>query len=257
MLIASSSHFSTLPQAMWSLKAIATAACLASLTIAAPHPFDGPDHEIEVFKRDEPFTPDDFVLAEMHGVNTTEMFKHSVIRRRGEEDITLWVHHDFVEAIGPAIDPAIKERAVDQVDGDFHDTNDWHMDICRSREMHGDTGPNAPCTGGLKEIQSWAARNTGHFRFQLAGNPWRTLVAAGSNSDCNGRFRAQKKYSGINTENLIGIGNVNIYDLVGKTMSRYTQTYDGRDRARAYGELECGAFFTPMNWQVRRWPHPV
>jgi hypothetical protein len=84
------------------------------------------------------------------------VFKHSVIKRRGEEDITLWVDHEFIEATGPKIDPAMTKRAVEQVDGDMHKTT-WHQDTCVYKGMHGDTGPNAPCTGGLKEIESWVS----------------------------------------------------------------------------------------------------
>ena len=82
------------------------------------------------------------------------MFKHSVIRRRGEEDVTIWVDNDFEEAIGPRPDSPLSERAVDQVDGDFGARN-WHYNVCEKITYVGDTGPNAPCTGGLKEIQDW------------------------------------------------------------------------------------------------------
>lgn len=57
---------------MWFLRLIATAASLAALVVALPHPSDGPEHEVHVFKRGEPLTPEDLALAEMHEVNTTE-----------------------------------------------------------------------------------------------------------------------------------------------------------------------------------------
>lgn len=93
----------------------------------------------------------------MSDSNTLLVFKHSVIKRRGEEDVTIWVDHGFEEAIGPQEeDPSVDRRALTIVDNDFRPhTGGWHYNTCNNVGMTGNSGPNAPCTGGLREIVDW------------------------------------------------------------------------------------------------------
>lgn len=81
------------------------------------------------------------------------MYKHSVIRRRGEEEITIWVDNSFTES-RPEPNPSLADRTVHTK----HPYNYWggsNREQCFRVKHHGDTGPNAPCTGGIREIKNW------------------------------------------------------------------------------------------------------
>lgn len=99
-----------------------------------------------------------------------------------------------------------------------------------------------------------AAENTGIFWFQESATNWRTLVAAGSNTDCNGRFRAQRGHANGYAAGL-GVGNVDIHNAMANSLKRFSRVYDGRERMRAYGGFECGNLVNimPFKWQIRRW----
>ncbi|KAF5680561.1 hypothetical protein FHETE_335 [Fusarium heterosporum] len=206
---------------------ILAAASLVSVATAMPHHVGTQDEEgIHVFKRDALLTPEDLALAEQHEVNVTEMFKHSVIKRRGEEDITIWVHNNFTESFGPNEDPSLSKRGI----------------------------PGLTTQGPM--LPAPEARNTnGRFPFFESGSSWRTLVAAGSNTGCNGRFRGRNVlgYSGT-----AGIGNADIYYLTDGTLSRFTRVYNGRERVRAVGETNCGeAWRFAMEWQIGNWDNRI
>ncbi|RFN47073.1 hypothetical protein FIE12Z_8687 [Fusarium flagelliforme] len=179
---------------------IALILSLVTVVAASPHPLvpsiiKRGEEEVHVFNRDTPLTPDDLIIAENHGVNITEMFKHSVIKRRGKEDVTIWVDNSFEETLDPEENPATPKRAVKPLDNYVYSN-----------------GPNAPCTGGLEQMRTWATENNGVFYFEASGNPWRTLVVAGTNTGCNGRIRAQK-HGTLGTPGN-GIGNADIYNIV-------------------------------------------
>src|SRR5688572_8002926 len=100
---------------------------IASLVGAAPHGSYGIEsNKIHVFKRDSALSARDLGLAEMHQVNVTEckptatriaprslltvavtsvVYKHSVIKRDDNDDITIWVHNSFEPDQGPSEDP--------------------------------------------------------------------------------------------------------------------------------------------------------
>jgi hypothetical protein len=231
---------------------------LATVVTASPYPqapsiIKRGEEEVHVFKRDTPLTPDDLILAENYGVNTTELFKHSVIKRRGEDDVTIWVDNSFEETLDPEENPAIPKRAVKIID-DYGHSNGWAQERCkRHAHVYNDnTGPNAPCTGGLEQLRTWATENNGVFRFEASGNPWRTLVVAGTNTGCNGRIRAQKLSTWGAPGN--GIGNADIFYIVDGSLARFTKVYDGRARMRSHGYSYCGFDHgARMNWQVTDW----
>ncbi|RGP64265.1 hypothetical protein FSPOR_8085 [Fusarium sporotrichioides] len=241
---------------MQPLSPIAFILCLAAVVTASPYPLapsiiERGEEQIHVFKRDAAMTPDDLILAENYGVNATEMFKHSVIKRRGEEDVTIWVDNSFEETLGPEENLATPKRALKIIDNYSH-SNGWAQERCKGHVYNDNTGPNAPCTGGLKELRTWAGQNNGAFYFEASGNPWRTLVVAGSNTGCNGRIRAQK----VSTWGApgTGIGNADIYYIVDGSLSRFGRVYDGRERMRSHGHSFCGFDHgSRMNWQVTDW----
>ncbi|CAG7561807.1 unnamed protein product [Fusarium equiseti] len=220
------------------LVCIALFLSMATVVTASPHPqapsiFKRGEEEVQTFKRGAPLTPDDLIIAENHAVNITEMFKHSVVKRRGEEDVTIWVDNSFEETLEPEENPAIPKRAVKIID-DYSHSNGWAVEQCKSYVYNDDTGPNAPCTGGLEQLRIWATENNGRFRFEASGNPWRTLVVAGTNTGCNGRIRAQK----FGTLQVAGnsIGNVDIFNIVNGSFGRgFAKIYDGRARMRSHG----------------------
>lgn len=201
------------------------------------------------------------------------MFKHSVIRRRGEEEVTIWVDNDFVE-IFPQPEPDHSKRAL-QIKHPYN-LYGLHREQCFRVTHNPDTGPTAPCTGGIKQIRDWVspdpdrassgfllnpntsqARNTaGYFKFAAATTAWRTMVVAGSNSGCNGRFRGGRKYAGHYTQQ-VQMGNVDVHNIVQTSLNRFSQVRGGRERVRAYGTADCGEYQTTLNWQIRRWGRAV
>jgi hypothetical protein len=57
---------------MRSTKFLTAVASFAALSLASPFQPTEAEHEVRMFKRGEPLTPEDLTLAEMHSVNTTE-----------------------------------------------------------------------------------------------------------------------------------------------------------------------------------------
>ncbi|KAG8667847.1 hypothetical protein FPOAC1_012686 [Fusarium poae] len=154
---------------MQTLSCIAFILCLVALVSAIPYSsapsiIKRGEEEIHIFKRDAAMTPEDLVLAENHGVNATEMFRHSVIKRRGEEDVTIWVDNSFEETLGPEDNPATPKRAIKIIDN-YTKSGGWNEERCTGHIYRDNTGPNAPCTGGLKQLRTWAAQNGGFFSF--------------------------------------------------------------------------------------------
>jgi hypothetical protein len=81
------------------------------------------------------------------------VFKHSVVKRRGEEEFTIWVDNGFVEDT-PELDSSLSERAL-HIKHPYNHYTGTNRDQCFRETHNGDTGPNAPCTGGIKEIRDW------------------------------------------------------------------------------------------------------
>lgn len=95
-------------------------------------------------------------------VNNLLVFKHSILQRRGEEPVIIWVHNSFNESdtapeAGPEAEPdsGLTERAMrTQVIGTWA-RGTLHQEVCRDVTWWSDNGPNAPCTGGIKAIRDW------------------------------------------------------------------------------------------------------
>lgn len=94
------------------------------------------------------------------------MFKHSVVKRRGEEDVTIWVDNSFEETLEPEENPAIPKRAVKIID-DYGHSNGWAVEQCKSYVYNDDTGPNAPCTGGLEQLRTWVSTHISPYSLLL------------------------------------------------------------------------------------------
>ncbi|KAL2214670.1 hypothetical protein CC79DRAFT_1328557 [Sarocladium strictum] len=182
------------------------------------------------------------------------VFKHSVIRRRGEEEVTIWVDNSFSQ-YGPEPEPEDSKRAL-QIKHPYNLSGGANRQQCFRVTHNPDTGPTAPCTGGIQEIRDWARNTAGFFMFAAATTDWRTMVVAGSNSGCNGRFRGQRKYAGSYSEQ-VRMGNVDLHNIVQSSLNRFSQVRGGRERVRAYGTADCGEYQTPLNWQIRRWGRAV
>lgn len=81
------------------------------------------------------------------------MFKHSVIKRDGEEDVTIWINHSFEEV--PSVAESPHKRAVEVIDDRWLRLGLGHQERCNWHTFRGNTGPTAPCTGGIKQIRDW------------------------------------------------------------------------------------------------------
>ncbi|RBQ64670.1 hypothetical protein FVER14953_10761 [Fusarium verticillioides] len=61
---------------------------------------EGFTREVELFKRGANLEARDLQLAEAHGVNLTEMHKHSVLKRHDGDHVTIWVHSGIEDIEG-------------------------------------------------------------------------------------------------------------------------------------------------------------
>ena len=57
---------------MWSLLFITAVSLHATVALAMPVFLPDSEETVQIFKRNDPLTPEDLVLAELHEVNTTE-----------------------------------------------------------------------------------------------------------------------------------------------------------------------------------------
>ncbi|KAI9150706.1 hypothetical protein HJFPF1_10482 [Paramyrothecium foliicola] len=187
------------------------------------------DDKVQVFKRDQPLDARDLELASLHGVNTTEMFKHSVVRRDDGDHVTIWVARSFT-----SLDESpehLEERGV-------RTGSQWlgrgSPDLCGHSSFRQTTNPNSPFTGGILEMSTWGNNNRGEFMLPESG--WSDLIITGSNSGANARFSTSGSSSG---NSITYVGSYDIRDLSRDTEARYRREYNGRSRAGADGSMGC------------------
>ncbi|KAH7304022.1 hypothetical protein B0I35DRAFT_484700 [Stachybotrys elegans] len=214
--------------------------------------------EIVRVKRDAALEPRDLELAEMHNVNLTMMYKHSIIKRDDGDHITIWVDNGFEENVGP------KEGSLDKRQkaglyraAHFHDTPN---DECREHRRFDWTSKNAPTTGGIIALRQWAWDHYGAFGWGEAygGSAWRNVLVAGSNAGTNACYRARVDRWERHSVN-VRIGTADVAADADFTMS-LARNYDGKWRASSYGYETCGGpgqGGTDMKYEVRRTDDPV
>ncbi|KAK0382730.1 hypothetical protein NLU13_9826 [Sarocladium strictum] len=220
---------------MFSAKILAAFAAISSIAQGSPLP--DTDTGVDMFKRDAPLDARDVELANLHKVNLTQMYKHSVHRRNDGDHVTIWVNRSFRPTEESEVD--LEARGVRLVanKGGSGDT-----DACKHSSFRTRTGPNGPFTGGLLQLSQWGNDNRGSFL--TSNNDWTDLVIAGSNSGSNAKFAARSKAAG----NFISrVGTFDIRDLARDTERMFKQQFDGRWRAAGEGTMPCATNTFPWN----------
>ncbi|CAF3590216.1 hypothetical protein SNK03_012905 [Fusarium graminearum] len=187
------------------------------------------EDNLVLFKRDDILSARDIELANIHGVDLTEMYKHSMIKRDDGDHIVVWVARDFIEA-NDEQGVSKRQSARPGTKSDF--TSDNKADYCRDHTRHDQTGPNGPYSGGVQAMYDWARNHSGG-RWPLTSS-WKNLVLAGSNSGANALYKA--KTTGGETN----IGTKDVRNDADWTRNR-AREFSGRGwRASSKGGETCG-----------------
>ncbi|KAF5989190.1 hypothetical protein FCOIX_48 [Fusarium coicis] len=162
---------------------------------------DGFTGEVELFKRGANLESRDLQLAEAHGVNLTEMHKHSVLKRHDGDHVTIWVHSGLEDTEGSKIEK--RQRARNDAGGRFQ-TGGRYSDFCYSHDRKKPKlDKHSPTSGGVEAMRSWARNTKGYWQLSAADRTWKDLVVAGSNGGANAKYRI--KIIEVDTA-LIGMG---------------------------------------------------
>ncbi|KAH6680102.1 hypothetical protein F5X68DRAFT_234619 [Plectosphaerella plurivora] len=232
---------------------------VAALVLATPVLGIGNGAQITLFKRDAPLTSRDLESAAMHGVNITEMFRHTIVKRSNEngdpEEWTIWVHNSFQEFEEelPSESASISRVRARQVHAKpVSPLFSGGPYQCAYYTYTDKTSTSSPTTGGTDEIVRWCDARRGYFDLNSAyelSNPTRQiLIVAGSNGGTNALFRTEK----IGT-NEVEVGTWDIRDLVRESGNRYKRQINGKWYLGAEGGINCFGTFLPIPWYNVRW----
>ncbi|KAM0332092.1 hypothetical protein ACHAQA_002364 [Verticillium albo-atrum] len=204
--------------------------------------------ETVLFKRDDVLGPRDLELADAHGVNLTEMYRHSIMKRDDGDHVTIWVTRDYVEHDDDSND----STEVVEIDEDDEDVDEEDLtkrqsarvgkDVffhrgslggktCMKHKRQNHTGPNGPMLGGVQAIYRWGDREAGSF---MLHSRWQNLVIAGSNKGANALYRARRA-SGFPE---LHIGSRDIRNDADWTQNR-ARKFNGVWRASSKGGETC------------------
>ncbi|CEI70332.1 hypothetical protein FVEN_g1152 [Fusarium venenatum] len=203
---------------------------LATATVAVPVADIGESEDnLVIFKRDDVLDARDLELADIHGVNVTEMFKHSMFKRDDGDHIVVWVARDFVEHQDKGVSKRQTARPGDK--SGFY--RDFISDYCRDHKRQNHAGPNGPYSGGVQAMYDWARGHAGgSWPLDIT---WKNLVLAGSNKGANAIYRA-KTVSGPRETS---IGTQDVRNDADWTRNR-AQQFSGRGwRASSKGGETC------------------
>lgn len=170
------------------------------------------------------------------------------MKRDDGDHVTIWVSNNYTEGEAEATTevaagPLEKRQKANVWNADHYYTATClgnSLNCCSSGTHRGDTGPNAPYTGGAHAIISWGNSCRGKWIFW--GGPvdhgvrYRNLIVAGTNSGANMRFTiGQRSIEG----NLFAeIGCKDVRDMTRVSLERYQQDRNGW-RLRALGSFGC------------------
>ncbi|KAF4339539.1 hypothetical protein FBEOM_6533 [Fusarium beomiforme] len=215
--------------------------CLLMAAVATATPLlgsrdvsEGFTGEVELFKRGAVLDKRDLELAETHGVNLTEMHKHSVLKRHDGDHVTVWVHRGFQEAEGPSIEK--RQRSRPDAAGHLQ-TGGRHSDFCYSHDRKKPAvDEHSPTTGGIMAMRSWAWNTKGYFQLVSYPRPWVDLVVAGSNAGTNSVYRV--KIIDVDTR-YIGLGTDDVAADADFTLNENTKQIKDKWRCASYGWETC------------------
>ncbi|KAF4998052.1 hypothetical protein FDECE_11904 [Fusarium decemcellulare] len=210
---------------------------LATLAAALPAPDLSAEGEMELFRRDAVLNARDLELAEIHGVNLTQMYKHAVIKRDDGDHFTVWVDKGFSPIESPEEAPGkVKRQSARLASGARFTSNPSHRDYCKEHDRHDITSASSPTTGGVEAIYRWARDHDGYFHYGSDTTlGWRDLVVGGSNGGSNARYRARFIDANGST---FRIGSYDVRNDADWTRHRAKQ-FSGKWRAASYGWETC------------------
>jgi hypothetical protein len=216
---------------------------LATSVVAIPVADIGESEDnLVLFKRDGVLDARDLALADIHGVNVTEMYKHSMFKRDDGDHIVVWVARDFVENEDEVNNvQGIDKRQTARPAGGFR--TDSVSDYCRDHKRQDHTGPNGPFSGGVKAMYGWARGHRGGS--WPVGSSWKTLVLAGSNSGANAIYRARTVRGGSTF-----IGTQDVRNDADWTQKK-ERKFNGRWRASSKGGETC-VLNDRLNYEIIR-----
>ncbi|KAF3356274.1 Transcription factor atf1 [Verticillium dahliae VDG1] len=157
--------------------------------------------ETTLFKRDDVLGPRDLELADAHGVNLTEMNRHSLMKRDDGDHVTIWVARNYIaHDDGGDSTEAVDDDDVDEEDLTKRQSVRVGKDVffhrgalggktCLKHKRQSHTGPNRPTSGGVQAFYRWGDREAGSF---MLHSRWQSLVIAGSNKGANALYRASE-----------------------------------------------------------------
>ncbi|RGP81365.1 hypothetical protein FLONG3_509 [Fusarium longipes] len=203
-------------------------ALLASYAVASPVPdISQSKDDLVLFKRDSILDARDLELAEIHGVNLTKMYKHSMFKRDDGDHIIIWVARSFEEHE----DETLTKRQGARPGRESNYRTSPNSDYCNSHKRQNHAGPNGPYSGGVQAMYRWANSNRGVWPVM---SDWENLMIAGSNSGANAVYRA-RTLSSIGT----GIGTMDVRNDADWTQYR-AREFSGRGwRASSKGGESC------------------
>ncbi|KAL9950164.1 hypothetical protein D7B24_008663 [Verticillium nonalfalfae] len=201
--------------------------------------------ETTLFKRDDVLGPRDLELADAHGVNLTEMYRHSLMKRDDGDHVTIWVARDYIahdddendstEAVNDDEDVdeegLTKRQSVRVGKEVFFHRGSLGGKTCMKHKRQNHTGPNGPTSGGVQAIYRWGDREAGSF---MLHSRWQNLVIAGSNKGANALYRARRA-SGFPE---LHIGSRDIRNDADWTQKR-ARSFNGVWRASSKGGETC------------------
>ncbi|RBQ80112.1 hypothetical protein FVER14953_21714 [Fusarium verticillioides] len=214
---------------------------LASTAVAVPvaH-IDQVDDDLVLFKRDSVLNTRDLELADIHGVNLTEMYKHSMFKRDDGDHIVVWVARSFTEYPDETLTK--RQGARPGRESGYHSGAD--SDYCGKHKRQNLAGPNGPYSGGVQAMYRWANSHSGNW---VVGADWSNLMIAGSNKGANAVYRA-KSVHGYNTV----IGTKDVRNDADWTQKRALKINGGRGwRASSKGGEDCNAGWR-INYEIVR-----
>nr|RBQ84599.1 hypothetical protein FVER53263_10761 [Fusarium verticillioides] len=190
--------------------------------------------EVELFKRGANLEARDLQLAEAHGVNLTEMHKHSVLKRHDGDHVTIWVHSGIEDVEDSKIEK--RQRARNDAGGRFK-TGGRYSDFCYSHDRKKPKlDKNSPTSGGVEAMRSWARNTKGYWQLTADDRTWLDLVVAGSNGGANAKYRI--KIIEVDTH-YIGMGTDDVAADADFTRNENFVKIEGKWRSASYGWETC------------------
>ncbi|KAK6352059.1 hypothetical protein TWF718_005208 [Orbilia javanica] len=165
----------------------------------------------------------------------------------------IWVDSSFLsgaelekrEKTGFAYPPAPASRYPPKWEG-----KDTHQNKCRHSSFNGDTGPHAPTTGRCKAIKAWADSHKGLFSIgwqAITTGQYKALLYSSNDGATTCLFGV------YHTAWKVRIGNTDISDLIRDSLNKYTRSYNGVYRVRAWGYADCDGDLVQNGSAELRW----